>query len=183
MRQLIKSSRYLTNWLTLLVLLVFVISCASCEDGHDRWEKFLAEQEQEYLEQVADVFKEHERMGYSSTGMEHVEFFRKMSAIKPPSHLKGRHDNLKDLHVLNADVKLYIERLEPWEQEQWRRQGYDDVARCSRVIEDPYTPASPEYTFACSVLEKAREILSHEISRWKIDVLQVYEGDPYDLGN
>ena len=177
----LKSGRYLTGSPTLLILVIFVIICTSCEDGYDQYGKFLAEREQIYLEQVAKVFKEHKGIGYSSTGMEHIEFFQKMSAIEPPSHFKSRHDNLIDIHILNGNVKLHIERLEPWEQEQWKRQGSDDVARCSNVMEDWSLPANSEYQLACRVLWTARKILLHEMSNWEIVTFQVYGGDPYDL--
>ena len=183
MWQLLKENRSTANSLVLLTFISLAISCVSCEDEPDGYERFLAEQEQEYLGQVAKIFKEHEGIGSFSSGMAHVEFIRKLQGIEPPSHFKSRHDNLIDIHILNADVRLYIERLEPWEQEQWRRQGYDDIARCSRVLEDWSVPASSEYQLACSVLDKARDILWHEMSSWEIDVFQVYEGDPYDLGN
>ena len=181
MWQLIKSNRGMAHHLTLLTFAILITSSVSCEDRLDRYEKFLAEREQEYLEQVAKVFKEHGSIGYSSSGMEHVEFIRKLQAIEPPSHFKSRHNNLIDVHILNADVKLHIERLEPWEQKQWRRQGYDDVARCSRVLEDWSVPASSEYQLACNVLDKARSILRYETSSWEINIFEIYGGDLYDL--
>ena len=167
-----------TSILMPLLVLISVVSCTSSQDGY---EEFLAEREREYLERVATVFKEKGNVRLAATGRQHVEFIEALSKIEPPSHFKGRHDNLIDVHSLNAKVKLHLERLEPWEQEQWKRQGSDEVARCSRVLEVKFTPASSEYRFTCTVLWSADFILLHEMSEWEIGIFQMWTGDPYNL--
>ena len=181
--QLLRENRSTASFSMLLIFIILAISCVSCEDELDGYEKFLAEREREYLEQVAEVFKTHEDIGYSSTGMEHIEFFQKMSEVDPPSNFKSRHGNLIDVHILNGNVKLHIEDIQHWDQKRWKQQGFDNVARCSQVMEYWTLPASSEHRFACRVLQTAREILAYEMSSWKVGVFQLYEGDPYGLGD
>ena len=181
--QLLKEKRSTASFFVLLTFIILAISCVSCEDELDGYEKFLVEQEQEYLEQVAKVFKTYEDIGNSSNGMEHIEFFQEISAIDPPSHFKSRHGNLMDVHILNGNIKLRIEDIQHGDQKRWKQQGFENVARCSQVMEYWTLPASSEHRLACGVLQTAGDILAYEMSSWKVGVFQVYEGDPYDLGN
>lgn len=166
---------------SLLILLAVVGCTLGCGSSQGSYGEFLAEREEAYLERVAEVFKDQGNVSLSASGRHHVGFIEALSMIEPPSQFKGRHDNLIDVHSLNAKVKLHLERLEPFEQQELRRRGIDDIVKCSRVFDDLSTEVSSEYRFACSVQISADSILLHEMSEWEIGIFEKMTGDPYGL--